>query len=70
LLRLAQNRGPPQRPGAHVALRISQRELGNLVGASRESINKHLQDWKRSGIIGLENGAIVIRDPAALEAFG
>jgi CRP/FNR family cyclic AMP-dependent transcriptional regulator len=70
LLRLAQNRGPPQRPGARVALRISQRELGNLVGASRESINKHLQDWKRSGIIGLENGAIVIRDPAALEAFG
>ena len=70
LLRLAQGREAPPRPGSRVALRISQRELGNLVGASRESVNKHLQAWRRSGIIGLENGAIVIRDRAALEAFG
>ena len=68
LLRLAQNREAP-RPGARMVLRISQRELGNLVGASRESVNKQLQLWRRSGIIDIENGAIVIRDPEALEAF-
>ena len=69
LLRLAQGRTPASR-GARIALRISQRELGNLVGATRESVNKHLQALRRSGVITLENGAIVIHNPAALESFG
>lgn len=50
------------------SIKISQRELGEIVGGSRESVNKHLQGWKRSGIIAIEKGAIVIRDPAALAA--
>jgi CRP-like cAMP-binding protein len=70
LLRLAQNRPAPSRPGGGVVLRISQRELGNLVGASRESVNKQLQAWRRSGIVAIDNGAIVIRNAAALEEFG
>jgi CRP-like cAMP-binding protein len=48
------------------AIRISQRALGEMVGASRESVNKHLQDWKRAGVIALEKGRILIRDAAAL----
>lgn len=68
LLRLARNRN--QRSDRRIILRISQRELGNLVGVSRESVNKQLQAWRRSGVIGLENGAIVIRNPEALEDFG
>src|SRR6516164_10351205 len=35
LLRFAEAGGPAQ-PGAHVVLGMSQREFGNLVGASRE----------------------------------
>ena len=49
-----------------VAVKISQRALGELVGGSRESVNKHLQDWKRAGIIKVEKGAIMIRDVDAL----
>src|SRR5436309_14885315 len=30
-------------------VRVSQRELGNIVGAARESINKCLSEWQRSG---------------------
>ena len=67
LLRLVQEQG--QRTAAsHLGLKISQRALGEMVGSSRESVNKHLQDWKRSGIIELERGAIVIRDLDALAA--
>ena len=65
LLRLTHDeigRSPAARPG----LKISQRALGELVGGSRESVNKHLQDWKRSGIIELEKGSILIRDLEAL----
>jgi len=68
LLRLADDAGAPL-PGARIALGMSQRELGNLVGASREKVNKQLQAWRRAGIIGIEKDTIVIRDPAALQSF-
>ena len=70
LVRLADENGdggPRARPPG---VKISQRALGEMVGGSRESVNKHLQDWKRSGIISIEKGAIFIRDLAALAALG
>jgi CRP/FNR family transcriptional regulator, cyclic AMP receptor protein len=68
LVRLADENGG-RSAGGPVGVKISQRALGELVGGSRESVNKHLQDWKRSGIIALEKGSIVIRDVAALAAL-
>jgi hypothetical protein len=38
------------------------------VGASRESVNKCLQEWQRSGSIRMEKRVIKIADRAALEA--
>lgn len=68
LLRLAEeNSLAPAQP---VGLKISQRALGEIVGGSRESVNKHLQDWKRSGFIAIERGSIVIRDRDALADIG
>jgi CRP/FNR family transcriptional regulator, cyclic AMP receptor protein len=67
LLRLAQEEGQ-RAPASHLGLKISQRALGEIVGSSRESVNKHLQDWKRLGIIELEKGSILIRDVEALAA--
>ena len=49
-------------------LRLSQYELANLVGASRESVNKCLHEWQRSGSIRMEKRVIKIADRAALEA--
>ena len=65
LLRLTQDamgQSTASRPG----LKISQRALGELVGATRENINRHLQDWKRSGIVSIENGSIQICNREAL----
>jgi CRP-like cAMP-binding protein len=67
LLRLAQEADAIP-DDSRLGIKISQRALGELVGGSRESVNKHLQDWKRSGIIDIEKGAIVIRDADALAA--
>jgi CRP/FNR family transcriptional regulator, cyclic AMP receptor protein len=64
LVRLAEENGDAAKPP--VAVKISQRTLGELVGGSRESVNKHLQDWKRSGIIALGKGSIVVNDLKAL----
>jgi CRP-like cAMP-binding protein len=69
LLQLA---GHPERSdlgGRVLDLRLSQRELGNMVGSSRESVNKQLQIWQRAGFIDIAKGAIVIRDAAAIEAL-
>jgi CRP-like cAMP-binding protein len=66
LVRLAEENGNGQPVARPVGVKISQRALGELVGGSRESVNKHLQDWKRSGIIAIEKGSIVIHDIEAL----
>ena len=66
LLRLARTAGEAASP-APVSLRLSQQQLGNMVGASRESINRLLRAWQREGLVDLAKGCIVIRDPAALE---
>ena len=68
LVRLAEENSQALSPSGPAGVKISQRALGELVGGSRESVNKHLQDWKRSGIIAIEKGSIVICDPEALAA--
>jgi CRP/FNR family transcriptional regulator, cyclic AMP receptor protein len=60
LLRLADEAGP--RP----KLKISQRALAELVGGSRERINKLLQQWKHAEIIATNQGSIQICDREAL----
>jgi CRP-like cAMP-binding protein len=67
LLQLSEQTGRPEIEGRMLELHLSQSELGNIVGASRESVNKQLQAWHRAGFIDLAKGAILIRDPAALE---
>jgi CRP/FNR family transcriptional regulator, cyclic AMP receptor protein len=69
LLRLAEEGDGPTALGSPINLRITQRELGNLVGGSREHVNKQLQTWQKAGLIELGKGAIVIRDSGALAEF-
>jgi len=61
LLALAESYGSTQ-PGGNVRieLRLSQQELGQLVGTSRESVNKQIRVWERTGLIGVEQRHIVI----------
>jgi len=53
------------RASSHVNL--TQRQLGKVIGATRESINKHLGVWQRKGVVQLRNGLIVIADRSSLE---
>jgi len=49
LMDLGQRHGKVESGGVAIGLRLSQEELGNLVGASRESVNKQLRAWAESG---------------------
>jgi CRP-like cAMP-binding protein len=50
-----------------VSIQMSQRELGNFVGAARESVNKCLREWQRAGIVRVESSLITIADRTTLE---
>jgi CRP/FNR family transcriptional regulator, cyclic AMP receptor protein len=67
LLQLAERAGLNVVLGSPVELHVSQRELGNIAGGSRESVNKILQSWHKARWIELRKGSIVIRDMAAIE---
>jgi CRP-like cAMP-binding protein len=63
LLRLADNGdGSSKTP----TIAITQKEIGQIIGMSRESTNKQLRDWERRKWIRLERGGIVILQRGAL----
>ena len=69
LLKLAEDYGRPGSTGTRIDLKLSQRDLSNLVAASRESVNKLLRTWRENGTVVLEDGFIVLRRPVGLRAL-
>lgn len=62
LLDLARRFGRPADGSVHVHHDLTQEELAQLVGASRETVNKALADFVHRGWIRLEQRAVVILD--------
>jgi CRP/FNR family transcriptional regulator, cyclic AMP receptor protein len=48
-------------------LRVTQREISQLIGASRESANKTLRSWQRQKWVRLERGGVSILSLDALK---
>lgn len=69
LLRLAKAAPAGNAAMAPKTLRVSQQELADMVGTTRESINKQLHVWQRVGIVGLGKRLITIPDLDAIEAL-
>jgi CRP/FNR family cyclic AMP-dependent transcriptional regulator len=67
LLRLSGTFGQSGPDGMRLDIKLSQQQIGNLIGVSRESVNKHLVEWGRAGHLEVRNGFITIRDLDALE---
>ncbi len=67
LLRLADAFGKSGPNGTRIDIKMSQQQIGNLVGISRESVNKHLGDWQRDEVLIMEGGIITLLDREALE---
>jgi CRP/FNR family transcriptional regulator, cyclic AMP receptor protein len=51
---------------ARQQVRVTQRELGNIAGMSRESTNKQLRAWAQRDWVRLERGSITVADAEAL----
>ncbi len=59
----------PVRGGEPTSLTLSQTELAEYVGATREAVSKTLAGWKRIGVIDASRGGLVVLDRAALDAL-
>ena len=67
LLDLAARFGRPADDGIHVHHDLTQEELAQLVGASRETVNKALADFAARGWIRLEPRSVTILDVERVE---
>jgi CRP-like cAMP-binding protein len=67
LLSLAQRYGKDTPEGLLIDLRLPQHELGELVGTSRESINKQLRQWAEEGLVRVERGYVTLTNPDRLQ---
>jgi CRP-like cAMP-binding protein len=66
LLELAQQFGTQEGDVLRVTHDLTQDELAQLVGASRETVNKALADFARRGWIHLEGKGVLIADSGRL----
>ncbi len=55
--------------GRRVGLKLSQADLGRLIGASREKVNVELNAWLSGGVLARDGRALVIRDRGHLAAL-
>ena len=62
IIDLGERFGETKDDGLHVKHDLTQEELAQLVGASRETVNKALADFAARGWVSLEPRAVVIKD--------
>ena len=67
LLSFSRTYGEEVADGIRIDLKLSQEEWGDLVGTTRESINKQLRKWTEDGIVRIDDGYLVILNPVQLE---
>jgi CRP/FNR family transcriptional regulator, cyclic AMP receptor protein len=67
LIRMAKTDCATKSNQSRFRIDLSQRELGNMIGAARENVNKCLRGWQRAGIVRMEERAIIITNRAALD---
>jgi CRP-like cAMP-binding protein len=67
LLSLARQQGRDTADGT--VLTLSQEELAQFLGLSRQVVNQYLQSWKNKGWIRLGRGKLVICQKRALQGL-
>jgi CRP-like cAMP-binding protein len=66
LMQLAQRFGTPEAGALRVAPDLTQAEMAELAGTSRETVNKSLSDFVDRGWIKIDSKGVLIHDPQRL----
>ena len=69
LLDLASSNGKEREDGVLINSTITQEELANMIGVTRESVNRNLGMFRRLGLIAREGRRIVVLDEAGLRSY-
>jgi CRP-like cAMP-binding protein len=67
LLALCERYGVEDAEGTRIGLKLSQGELADLVGTTRESVNKQIRAWTEDAVLRMHRGEILVMRPDALE---
>lgn len=62
LIRLTNSYGKPVKDGILIDLSLSNREMGEFIGTTRESVNRILNELKSLNVISMGNGYITVHD--------
>ena len=57
------------RGDARRARRVTQADIAQLAGSSRESASRFLAVLERAGVVTQGRGRVTVHDPAALERY-
>jgi len=61
------DQGNARTGGGPASVRLSQRELAQMLGVTREFVGKQLAIWREAGIVELGRRRLTVRDERALE---
>ncbi len=66
LVELSDEFGEQTTAGRRIRFRLTQIDLGSMVGLSRETVSRLMAEFGRQGWVAREEGLLVVRDRAAL----
>jgi CRP/FNR family cyclic AMP-dependent transcriptional regulator len=69
LLHLAMEHGVQDSRGVLIPLRLSQQDLANLTGVTRESVNLALTDFRERGLVENDGRSLRVLQPEKLGAL-
>jgi CRP/FNR family cyclic AMP-dependent transcriptional regulator len=53
-----------------ISLRLTQKDLADMIGSTRESVNKEFRELREKGLVSLTDKAICIHDTTRLQKGG
>ena len=69
LLEWSESNGEPGTQGVHFQLPLTQQEIGELIGSSRETVSRALNEFRRKGLIRVNGASITLQNPSDLKKF-
>jgi CRP/FNR family cyclic AMP-dependent transcriptional regulator len=56
-------------PEIHATLTLTHEEIGQMIGASRETVTRIFADFKKKQLLQLKGSTLIVRDKAGLETL-
>lgn len=69
LIRFSNSYGIDHKEGVKINVNLTNQDLANFIGTSRESVNRMLNDLKKEEVIELDDGYIVIKNIQFLKDY-